>query len=103
MVPPWPLKTIETNGGTQKNHWCQWSEYQKTMVMASSKTIENVNGFSKTNDIFNGIFKFIEIFSGFLNMKWIVENEYWILGNVSCVFLRANDIIDYHLISFVAS
>ena len=88
-----PKKIIDVNGQSTK----------KTMVMASSKTIENVNGFSKTNDIFNGIFKFIEIFSGFLNMKWIVENEYWILGNVSCVFLRANDIIDYHLISFVAS
>ena len=40
----WPLKTIETNGSTTqkplKNHWCQWSEHQKTF---------NGDGFTKNH------------------------------------------------------
>ena len=61
-------KNIEVNGQSTITH---------SIVMVSSKTIANCNGFSKTIEIFNGLFKFIEIFNDFLNLKWIFVNRYW--------------------------
>ena len=60
-------KTIDVNGQSTQKH---------SMVMISSKTIENWNGLSKTIEVFNGLFKFMENSHGFLNLKWTFVNKY---------------------------
>ena len=60
-------KTIDVNGQSTQKH---------SMVMISSKTIENWNGLSKTIEVFNGPLKFMEISHGFLNLKWTFVNQY---------------------------
>ena len=76
---PEPSKTIESDGSKINNHWKTIDGNGQTakkhsMVMVSSKTIENLQWSLQTIEIFNGFLKTIELVNGLLKSIFSKKN-----------------------------